>query len=231
MANDVLKIKKGDRVMDHWAVEKLIDWAAGTKSNETTKTTLTDDIVNLAAELAGSTPSPLERVLAHTAATCWFAFRMHEGQYAGNVVAEGMSLAQSEHAQRRMDRAHRRFLSTVKTLATVSPARPSRGSNQRRPPAGQSTQRRGTIMKRGDARSMMPILRAYLASDSPDVRERLARRIAEFILEKSMDGHFGYFKLVLDLVDGKLHRTAEDEMTFGPIATSRSKFELRPEHA
>jgi hypothetical protein len=69
-------------------------------------------------------------------------------------------------------------------------------------------------MKRADAQSMVPILRAYLASDSPEVCERLARRIAEFILEKSMDGHFGYFKLVLDLVDGKLHRTAEDEMTF-----------------
>jgi hypothetical protein len=30
-----------------------------------------------------------------------------------------MSVAQSEHAQRRMDRAHRQFLSTIKTLATV----------------------------------------------------------------------------------------------------------------
>ena len=31
-----------------------------------------------------------------------------------------------------------------------------------------------------------------------------------------MTGHFGYFKLVLDLVDGKLRPTAEDEMTFEP---------------
>jgi hypothetical protein len=69
-------------------------------------------------------------------------------------------------------------------------------------------------MKRANGRSMMLILRAYLASDSPEVCDRLARRIAEFILEKSMSGHFGYFKFVLDLVDGKPHRTAEDEMTF-----------------
>ena len=69
-------------------------------------------------------------------------------------------------------------------------------------------------MKRADSRSMMLVLRAYLASDSPEVCERLAGRIAEFILEKSMDGHFGYFKLVLDLVDGKLHRTANEETTF-----------------
>jgi hypothetical protein len=31
----------------------------------------------------------------------------------------GMTLVQSEHAQRRMDRAHPRFLNTVKTLAAV----------------------------------------------------------------------------------------------------------------
>jgi hypothetical protein len=30
-----------------------------------------------------------------------------------------MSLAQSEHAQRRIDRAHRRLLSTLKALAAV----------------------------------------------------------------------------------------------------------------
>jgi hypothetical protein len=30
-----------------------------------------------------------------------------------------MTLAQSEHSQRRIDRAHRRYLSTLKTLASV----------------------------------------------------------------------------------------------------------------
>ena len=45
---------------------------------------------------------------------------LHEAHYAGGVTSEGgMTLAQSEHAQRRMDRAHRRFLSTLKTLAAV----------------------------------------------------------------------------------------------------------------
>jgi hypothetical protein len=119
VSQDVVKIKRTDRVMDHWAIGKLIDWAAGKDGNETTKSAISDDIAELAAELAGPTPTPVERVLANTAATCWFAFRMHEAQYAGNITADGMSLAQSEHAQRRMDRAHRRFLNTVKTLATV----------------------------------------------------------------------------------------------------------------
>ena len=46
--------------MDHWAIGKLIDWAAGKEGNETTKTALTNDIDKLAAELAGPTPSPVE---------------------------------------------------------------------------------------------------------------------------------------------------------------------------
>jgi hypothetical protein len=71
-------------------------------------------------------------------------------------------------------------------------------------------------MKRAQSRSMMPILRAYLDGESREVRDRRAGRIAEFIIEKAMSGHFGYFKLVLDRVDGKLHRTAEDEMSFEP---------------
>jgi hypothetical protein len=64
------------------------------------------------------------------------------------------------------------------------------------------------------ARSMLPILRAYLDGESPVDDDRNACRIAEFVIEKAMSGHFGYFTLVLDLVDGKLHRTAEDEVTF-----------------
>jgi hypothetical protein len=70
VSNDVVKIKRTDRVMDHWALGKLIDWAAGKEGNETTKAALTDDVTKLAAELAGPTPSPIERVLADTAATC-----------------------------------------------------------------------------------------------------------------------------------------------------------------
>ena len=118
-SNDVMKIKPNDRAMDYWETARLIDWAAGRKANEKTKETLREDISDVAAKLAGPTPSPIERMLADIAATCWFAYRLHEAQYADNVTSEGMSFAQSEHAQRRIDRAHRRFLNTIKTLATV----------------------------------------------------------------------------------------------------------------
>jgi hypothetical protein len=69
-------------------------------------------------------------------------------------------------------------------------------------------------MKRAGTRSMMLVLRAYLDGESREVCDRHSGRIAEFIIDKAMRGHFGYFKLVLDLVDGKLHRTANEEMTF-----------------
>jgi hypothetical protein len=79
-----------------------------------------DELCGFADELAGPSPSPIERALAETAATSWFAFRLHEAHYAACVTAEGgMTLAQSEHAQRRIDRAHRRYLTTLKTLAAV----------------------------------------------------------------------------------------------------------------
>jgi hypothetical protein len=61
---------------------------------------------------------------------------------------------------------------------------------------------------------MMPFLLAYLEAGPSVEHDRNAARIAEFIIEKAMSGHFGCFKLVLDLVDGKLRRTAEDETTF-----------------
>jgi hypothetical protein len=105
--------------MDNWAVTKLVDWATGNGSKEA-KEEVERELCNVAAELAGPNPTPVERVLSETAATAWFAYRLHEATYAAGITAEGgMSLAQSEHAQRRMDRAHRRLLSTLKTLATV----------------------------------------------------------------------------------------------------------------
>jgi hypothetical protein len=120
VSREITKADPTGRTMDHWAVGKPIEWAAGKDGNEKTKAKLRDELCGVADELAGPSPSPVERVLAETAASAWFAYRMHEATYAARVTSEGgMSLAQSEHAQRRMDRAHRRFLSTLKALAAV----------------------------------------------------------------------------------------------------------------
>jgi hypothetical protein len=117
---EIAKAMPTDSIMTDWAVGKLIDWAAGKEGNKDTKASLKEELCDLAAELAGPSPSPVERVLAETAATAWFAYRLHEATYASGVRSEGgMTIAQSEHAQKRMDRAHRRLMSTLKTLAAV----------------------------------------------------------------------------------------------------------------
>jgi hypothetical protein len=105
--------------MDTWAITRLIDWAAGKDGNEKTKTKLRDELCSVADELAGPSPSPIERVLADVAATSWLAYRMHEAHYAACVTADRLTIAQSAHALRRQDGAHRRLVSTLRTLASV----------------------------------------------------------------------------------------------------------------
>jgi hypothetical protein len=68
------------------------------------------------AELAGPSPSPVEKLLVERVVTCWL-----QVNHADAIVAqcENCTLAQGDYNQRRQDRAHRRFLLAVKTLATV----------------------------------------------------------------------------------------------------------------
>jgi hypothetical protein len=71
----------------------------------------------LRAELAGPSPTPLERRLVERVVACWLQVQDADIRYA---QARGdCSLAQGDYYQRRMDRAHRRFLSAVRTLAVV----------------------------------------------------------------------------------------------------------------
>ena len=113
MSQDIVRTKPAEWLMDDCALTQLINWAAGRKGNEKAKAVLRNELNAVAAGLAGPSPSPVESMLADAAATSWFAFRLHEAQYAGAINSNGMTVAQSEHAQRRMDRAHRRFLTTV----------------------------------------------------------------------------------------------------------------------
>ena len=62
-------------------------------------------------------------------------------------------------------------------------------------------------MRGVDSRTLMLAFRAWLDD------ERNARRIAELICAKALAGHFAYFRLLLDLVDGRIRPAAEEEMT------------------
>jgi hypothetical protein len=55
--------------------------------------------------------------LAERAALCWFSVNQYEASYSQQRGE--LSLAQGEAQQRRIDRAHHRFLTAVRTLAQV----------------------------------------------------------------------------------------------------------------
>ena len=72
---------------------------------------------SLRSELAGPNPTPLDRLLVDRVVACWL--QVH---YADAVYAQGMkdlTFNQGDYYQRRQDRAHRRYLSAIRSLAQV----------------------------------------------------------------------------------------------------------------
>jgi hypothetical protein len=70
----------------------------------------------LREDLEGPSPSPTERLLVDRIVACWLQVQEADFRYA---QAGNCSFAQANYHLRRQDRAHQRFLSAVKTLATV----------------------------------------------------------------------------------------------------------------
>lgn len=68
------------------------------------------------ADLVGPNPTRMEALLAERAAVCWLACNVHE---RAAEQAQNLTPADGRYRQRKIDGAHRRFLSAVKTLATV----------------------------------------------------------------------------------------------------------------
>jgi hypothetical protein len=77
---------------------------------------LTRKLELLRAELAGPNPMPLERLLVERIVACWLQLQDADIRYA---QAKDLGLKWGAYYQDRMDRAHRRYLSAIKTLAMV----------------------------------------------------------------------------------------------------------------
>jgi hypothetical protein len=69
-------------------------------------------------DLLASGRSPLERLLVDRIAVCWLQVQYADAWYP-HKLEEGMTFEAGDYYQRRQDRAHRRFLSAIKALATV----------------------------------------------------------------------------------------------------------------
>jgi hypothetical protein len=96
------------------AQNALVDKYAG--KNLPIKEGLEQKMQSLQAELAGPNPSPLERLLAERIAVCWLHLYTLESIYARK---DSLSVEHGNYYQENINRAHRRYLSAIKTLATV----------------------------------------------------------------------------------------------------------------
>ena len=68
-------------------------------------------------EVVGENPSPLERLLAERVVATWLQVQLFESFYVLGMKNE--SMRQGDYRQKRLDRAHRRHLSAIRTLAQI----------------------------------------------------------------------------------------------------------------
>ena len=68
-------------------------------------------------EIAGENPSPLERLLAERITVCWLELQYFEAIHYQNIGK--LTITQGDYHQRRIDKAHRRYLSSIKALAQI----------------------------------------------------------------------------------------------------------------
>ena len=78
---------------------------------------LKHQLESMRIEVAGENPSPLERLLAERVVATWLEVQLFSGLYA--VSMKRGNLSQDDHRQKRLDRAHRRHLSAIRTLAQI----------------------------------------------------------------------------------------------------------------
>ena len=102
-----------------WQAELAwLQTCAGT--DELAKEAIRRKLRALRRELGGPQASPLERLLVSTVGLNWLVLYYAQSLLANRMGrAEGLSLEASTHMQERIDRAQRRYLASIKALATL----------------------------------------------------------------------------------------------------------------
>lgn len=98
------------------AEEALIDEFTRDK-DLASKELLKHQLKSMRIEVAGENPSPLELLLAERVVATWLQVQLFDAFYAFGMKSG--TLSQDEHRQKRLDRAHRRHLSAIRTLAQI----------------------------------------------------------------------------------------------------------------
>lgn len=79
---------------------------------------ITAHLAKMRSELNETAASPLERLLIRRVVLCWLSCHAAEVEHAG-LLREGVSESARSSADKRVDRAHARFLSATRALATL----------------------------------------------------------------------------------------------------------------
>jgi hypothetical protein len=98
------------------AEEALIDEFTRDK-DLASKELLKHQLKSMRIEVAGENPSPLELLLAERVVATWLQVQLFDAFYAFGMKSG--TLSQDEYRQKRLDRAHRRHLSAIRTLAQI----------------------------------------------------------------------------------------------------------------
>jgi hypothetical protein len=102
----------------HQATEDQYLSLLGGKDRLVTRYMLRQQVESLRGVLAGDSPSPLELLLVNRVVLCWLDSQ-HADVTLADKLSQSLSLAQAEYHQRRAERAQRRYLEAIRTLATV----------------------------------------------------------------------------------------------------------------
>ena len=97
-----------------WFRRSLIEKAGG--DNLLIQEAIEQKLDELQSELEGPNPTPIERLLAERASLCWFIVHWYE---TPTPTPPGGTSPRPIFQHRKIDKAHARFLSALRTLAQV----------------------------------------------------------------------------------------------------------------
>jgi hypothetical protein len=100
--------------LQRFSEQTILGTLAG--ENQLVRKSITKKMDAIAAGLAGADPTPIERLLAERAAFCWLVLWKYEHHLAN---ATDLAAKREEFHHRRIDAAHRRYLSSLRTLAQI----------------------------------------------------------------------------------------------------------------
>ena len=86
--------------------------------NSATTELIPHELNQIKKDLAGASPSPMERLIVDRIAVSWLHLHLVETRYA-NRARERMPFREEEYYQKLIDRTQRRYLAAIKSLAQV----------------------------------------------------------------------------------------------------------------